>query len=268
MPNIDLVVTDLDGTLWDAQERIHELTLDALTTLEQRRTPLLVATGRRRRSAQDALARQGLRPPAVLLDGALGHDLDTGDRFHRAPFDTDAAADVLNAFAAEGLSPCLYVDRDDADVIVGPTPSTHPQHLAHLGTWAVPQDPWEAVAEHQILGIGVVGQQRVPLERVAQQVGTRGEAAVVRDLYFGGATLIVRPPGISKWQGVEAFCRARGIDASNVLAVGDGENDLELLTNARVACVVSDGCEPALALADHVLDPAAAGGWAAILELA
>lgn len=69
MSTIDLVVTDLDGTLWDAGERIHSRTLAALHELEARGVPLLVATGRRPRSAAQVLAREGLRPPAVLLDG-------------------------------------------------------------------------------------------------------------------------------------------------------------------------------------------------------
>jgi hydroxymethylpyrimidine pyrophosphatase-like HAD family hydrolase len=89
---------------------------------------------------------------------------------------------------------------------------------------------------------------------------------VTRDIIVGGMTLTVRPPGISKWQGVLAWCADQGLDPDRVLAVGDGQNDVELLEAARVACVVADGCDAALALADHVLDPADAGGWAAVLD--
>ena len=90
---------------------------------------------------------------------------------------------------------------------------------------------------------------------------------MVRALFFGEATLIARPRGISKWQGVTAFCAWAGFDAGRVLAIGDGENDIELLTGAKVACVVSDGCDAALALADHVFEPAASGGWSAVVDL-
>ena len=267
MPDIDLVVTDLDGTLWDAGERIHERTLDALRTLEQRGTPLLVATGRRPRSAAEVLARDGLAPPAVLLDGAIGYHLDSSRRFHRAAFAVEDAVAVLAAFEDADLSPCVYVDRPDADVVVGDNPATRPEHLQHIGEWLARDDLDRVVAEEDVLAIGLVGCDETRLRGVFDVIGNRAEAAVVRDLYFGDATLIARPRGISKWQGVEAFCRQEGLDASRVLALGDGENDVELLTGASVACVVSDGCDAALALADHVIEPAAAGGWSAVLDL-
>ena len=44
---IGLVVTDLDGTLWERPETIPERTLDAIAELERRSIPLLIATGRR-----------------------------------------------------------------------------------------------------------------------------------------------------------------------------------------------------------------------------
>ena len=267
MVSVSLVVTDLDGTLWDADERIHQRTLAAVAELERRRTPLLVATGRRPRSAAEALAREGLAPPAVLLDGAVGHDLRAGTVFHRAPFTPAAAAAVLTAFEDAGLSPCLYVDRLDADVVVGGAPSTRPEHLAHIGSWLAHDDLWRVVHNEDVLAIGIVGHPRDRLDQVHEAIGNKAEAAVTRDFFFGDATLIARPRGISKWQGVEAYCSANELDISGVLALGDGENDIELLTNASIACVVSDGCEQALALADHVIDPAASGGWCSVLDL-
>ena len=267
MGEIDLVVTDLDGTLWDAGERIHERTLGALRELERRGQPVMAATGRRPRSAAAGLAREGLALPAVLLDGAVGHDLATGERFHRAPFTRENAAEVLAAFEAAGMSPCLYVDRDEADVVVGEAPSTRPEHLEHIGPWLAREDLWAVVEREDVLAIGVVGHAEEPLHVVHRALAGRAEAAVVRDLYFGDATLVVRPLGISKWQGVEAYCRRHGLDSSRVLALGDAQNDLELLTAAKIACVVSDGCAEALALADHVIGPAAAGGWCTVLDL-
>ena len=80
---IGLVVTDLDGTLWERPETIPERTLDAIAELERRSIPLLIATGRRVASTRDPLAAVGLAPPAVVLNGGLGVDLASGQRFHR-----------------------------------------------------------------------------------------------------------------------------------------------------------------------------------------
>ncbi|MGH8908815.1 MAG: HAD family hydrolase [Egibacteraceae bacterium] len=266
---IDLVVTDLDGTLWDGGECIHRLTMAALAEFAQRRIPVLVATGRRTRSAAAGLARSGLVLPAVLLDGALGRDLRDGRLFHEHRFTPEHAAAVLAAFAEAGLSPCVYVEQPDADVVIEARPSTSASHLAMLGPWARRGDLADTVATQPVYAFAICGRDPRVLRPCADLVRASGaaRATVSRDVLHGGATLMARPFGMSKWQGVLAFCAEQGLDPGRVLAVGDGENDLELLSAALVSCVVRDGCEAALALADHVLEPAGQGGWGQILEL-
>jgi hydroxymethylpyrimidine pyrophosphatase-like HAD family hydrolase len=265
---IELVVTDLDGTLWDAGEVVHDRTLAALRTLAEREVPVLVATGRRLGSAVSTLARSGLSLPTVVLDGALGRDVGAHRTFHRAAFTADRAAGVIRALTAAGLSPCAYVDRPDSEVVVGPSPSTNPRHLQGVGPALDRVEDLLPVADSQaILMFSVVGRDDpVLLRRAAAAVGDLAAPVVTRDPFYGGYTLTVRPPGISKWDGVLAWCREQGLDHGRVLAIGDGENDLELLAAARVACVVADGCDAALAVAHHVIEPAGAGGWSAVLD--
>ncbi|MDP9405331.1 MAG: HAD hydrolase family protein, partial [Actinomycetota bacterium] len=208
-----------------------------------------------------------LAPPAVLLDGALGKDLASGAVFHRAAFTVADAGAVLDAFEQAGLSPCVYVERPDVDVVVGDAPSTHPAHLDAIGRWLARGDLRAVVDGEPVLSFCIAGRDDPRFAAVAATVTGVAEVVVTRDLSYGASALTVRPRGVTKWRGVEAYCRWTGLDASRVLAVGDGDNDLELLAGARVACVVSDGCEAALSLADHVIEPAAEGGWCAVLDL-
>src|SRR5919201_6262657 len=115
---VQLVVTDLDGTLSDAAERIHPASVRAVRDLEAAGIPVLVATGRRLRMACAVLEAGGLSSgPAVVLDGAIGLDLRDGRVFHQVTFSAPAARRVLEAFAAAGLSPCVYVDRPGIDLV-------------------------------------------------------------------------------------------------------------------------------------------------------
>lgn len=265
---IELVVSDLDGTLWDGAGVIHERALGAVHDLAAAGVDLLIATGRRTRSAASALAAYGLTPPAVLLGGALGVDLATGAEFHRHAFDPDDAVTVLDAYLAEGLEPVVYVEQSGTETFVGPDPSTHPAHVAGLGRWARRVDDLRTVvAEHPVLNFGVCGVDRAALERVERAVCDVGRPALHDDLTFGGNTLMVAPRGLSKWDGVLTYCDQRGLDPARVLAIGDGPNDLELLEHAAIACVVEDGCAEALALAHHVVPSHTLGGWADVLDL-
>jgi hydroxymethylpyrimidine pyrophosphatase-like HAD family hydrolase len=52
-----------------------------------------------------------------------------------------------------------------------------------------------------------------------------------------------------------------------VLAIGDADNDTELLDGASLALAVADGTPAILERADHVLAPAKEGGWAEVVQL-
>lgn len=266
---IDLVVTDLDGTLWETQDHLHPATIAALAELDRRGIPLLVATGRRLASTRAPLARLGLTPPVVVLNGALVVDLATGEHIARNAFGPGPAAAVLDAFLSFGIEPCVYVEHPEVDVFVGGRPSTHPEHLASFGEWVRTAELSEVVAQHEVLAFGVLGLAPSSVEGLEDALTPLANPHVSAERQFGGGslTVTVAPPGLSKWDGVLAFCHHRGIDPANVLAIGDGPNDLELLDGARVAVVPADGHTDALARADHVVPRAADGGWAELLDL-
>jgi hypothetical protein len=269
--DVELVVTDLDGTLWfavdDAQEQLHETTIDAWRELEARDVPVLVATGRRLGSTRDPLARHGLVAPVVVLNGALVVDLPSGgQRVHRFEYPPGLAADVLDAFRAVGVEPCVYVDHTELDVFFGARPSTHPAHLETFGDLAAAHDLDVVVAEHPVFMFGVMGHDRAPFDELARRLGDTAEVHIAPD-QWGGHSCTVGPLGLSKWDGVVAYCEHAGLDPSHILAIGDGPNDVELLERAAVAVAPEDGHAPALDLADHVVASPRAGGWAQLLDL-
>src|SRR4029453_138462 len=218
---VQLVVTDLDGTLSDAAERIHPASVRAIRDLEAAGIPVLVATGRRLRMAGVVLEAGGLTGPAVVLDGALGLDLRDGRVFHQVAFPPEAAAKVLEAFGAAGLSPCVYPNREGVGLVVGDHPSTHPGHLARAMPWVATDDLARVVATETVYTFAVVGRPAPPLqpvlqlvgppraggvppepvstfgvgggraprlEPVLQLVGPAGSASIVGDLIYGGST--------------------------------------------------------------------------------
>ena len=267
MPSVDLVVTDLDGTLWHTDDEVHPNVLAALAELEERGVPLLVATGRRTASTRGPLARIGQAPPAVVLNGALGLDLATGERFHRAPFPTADATNALTAFASVGLEPVVYVDHPRYDVFLSSTPSTHAGHVRSLADTAGVDDLARVCAEEAVLGFSMIGVPHGDGVAASEALGDLAEVHLDRSLdYAGYASFTAAPKGQSKWDGVLAFCAVRGLDSSRVLALADGPNDIELLTNAAVRLVPAVAHPAALDLADHVIPAAADGGWAEVVS--
>ena len=276
MATIDLVVTDLDGTFWDAQTVVAPSVLAAVGELERRGVPVLVATGRRVASTRAPLGRAGLTPPAVVLNGAMGLHLSTLDRFHRAPFPAAEALAVYDAFVSAGVSPVVYVDDPRYDVLISDQTSTHPSHVRQLGDSAgvrpsstSPHDDLRAaVAETPVLGFGVIGVPFGGAESAYAALVGIAEPHLDRSIEYPGlAAMTVAPRNQSKWDGVLAYCAAHGLDSTKVMAVADGPNDIELLTNAVVRVVPKIAHPSALELATAVIASAEDAGWSEVPSL-
>ena len=118
-----------------------------------------------------------------------------------------------------------------------------------------------------VYAFSVLGVPRERLDRTADVLISNGAHVIVfPEPRYGGYGLTVNPRGISKWTGIDAYCQLAGIAPSEVLAVGDGDNDVTMLTQAAVAVAVRGGTDHVLALADYVIGPPSEHGWLSLLD--
>lgn len=262
------VVSDLDGTFWWGRQQLHASTLPAVADLRAAGVEVLFATGRRFASARAGLAPLGLAGPAVLLSGAVGADLATGEEWLRTAFSPAHARHVLDAFRAEGLEPVVYVCDAEVDAVAGRGCSTNPVHMATLDD-PTPGDPDPLVDAGRVVGFGVCGIDDVHAPRTGRVSAAIAEVAQAwegPDHVMGGWTLMVGPPAVSKVDGIRTWCAQQGIAAADVIAVGDGSNDVEMLDWAGTSVAVTGGAAEAHG-ADHVVPMPQDGGWARLLDL-
>ena len=69
-----------------------------------------------------------------------------------------------------------------------------------------------------------------------------------------------RPRGVSKWSGILRVVLDCGLDPENIVAVGDGSNDLEMVENASLGIAVGNAQDDLKAVADLVADDIDKGG--------
>ncbi len=266
---IRLVVTDLDGTFWLPDLTVPPEQLAAVSALAERDVAFMVATSRRRRVVAEYLGRVGLAPAAVVLDGAMGVDQRDGSRFYESAFSVDAARDALAIFRSAGIEPCAYVDEGNVGVVLPPVSSTSPAYLAYIAPVARAGDLDAVVARRGVFGFSVMGRSHAEVVALVDALTAFGaELMLLHEERYDGWSLIVAPPGVTKWNGVIAYADYRGIASDEILAVGDGDNDVDLLTRAGVAVAIRGGAQRALAVADHVVDGPTSNGWSSIIDLA
>ena len=264
-----LVVTDLDGTLWDAHQAIHWRTLEAVAELDGRGIPLLVATGRRQSSTRSGFALNDFWRPAVMLNGTVGVDYPDEVTFHTATFTAAESREVLAAFAECGHVPCIY--GSDGFTYVSPDATTSPRHRSGMigGVGDVRnENPEHLLDAGQVLGFSIIGVELDGLETLAPRLREFGMFVdTYQDPLYGGWSVMAQPPGVSKSTGIDAFIAHRGLQNPIVIAMGDGGNDVEMVQDADIGLAVSGGDDAVLAVADRVIGGPAQGGWAEVLDV-
>lgn len=266
-----LVVTDLDRTFWGLDCIAPAAHLEALAELEAAGHVVLAATGRRLRNISRLFDLNGLELPAVALDGSIGMDFATKERFHRIAFDAAALWKLLDTLDAHGIRPCLYIDdRGDpgGDLVIPENPTSVQTHL-QFQEEDTNRDLSPSDVEDDVLELVLTGLASDLAHEAARAVHAQdlGIARVDEpDPLYGGSRLTVSPPGVSKVSGVEAFCRWKGHNV-DFAAIGDGVNDLELLEAASISIAIAGSYASQTASPDHIIPPPEQSGWATIPKL-
>jgi Cof subfamily protein (haloacid dehalogenase superfamily) len=259
MDGIRLVASDLDGTLLRPDETVSERTRAALAAARRAGITVVLVSGRPPRSLGPIAERIGVGGIAICANGAVLWDLDSGTMVDHSPLAADLAARLVRAlreaipgvlFAVElergfgreagwsegrALTSSEALEADALELICGPVTKLLVRH---------PTLPFAEVAE-----------------RARQAVGDDGVVT------WAGLRLVeISAAGVTKAFALERLCRRLGIDASEVVAVGDMPNDLAMLQWAGTAVAVANADEKVLAAADEVTAANVEDGVALLLE--
>ncbi len=223
--------------------------------------PVLIATGRMFRSVRRYLDDVGLPEPVVCYQGAAVVDPASGDFLLHEPLDLEVARDAIAELASLGISPNVYVD--DQLYVAGENDYTRRysafQHLpvvavGDLLSW-LERPPTKLVAVSEP---AVLAEIRPQLERRLD-----GRAFLTTSLPY---MLEIGNPQVTKGSGIAFVAGLLDLDLDRIVAFGDGENDVELLTEAGFGVAV-DGAHPRLAeIADALCQGPADEGVASVIE--
>lgn len=237
-----MLALDIDGTLIDFDRRLPAEARAAVARAAEK-VPVVLATGRSWQDTGEIIDQLGLPPGwAVCTNGAtvLSHP---DVQIHReVSFDARECVEVVLKHRPEAL---LAVDRG----------------LERLCNQPFPEG--EFSGEVQVVPLAELVSE--PVSRlVIREPGAADDDTVFDGLlselgmhevgYFVGcsAWLDIAPLGVDKSSGLQFVCDQLGIAASDVLALGDGRNDIEMLRWAGRGVALGDAPDVVRAAADHV----------------
>jgi Cof subfamily protein (haloacid dehalogenase superfamily) len=251
-PDVRLIAVDIDGTLLStASTTISERNRRALHAAQDVGIHLAIATGRRHQFAAPVLEQAGLSARNIMIssNGSVVRYFD-GGLIQRSLLAAESARALCGALRPFGQTMVFTFDRADGpSLVVENTASLHRRISAwveanrHDMVEIVPLERAFDQNEAPIQGMlcGEIAQVRAAEEALA---GTELAAAVTmhrteyadRDL----GILDLLPPHCSKGRALADYAHSLGLDASQVLAIGDNFNDLDMLEFAGHAVLMGN----------------------------
>lgn len=268
---VRLVATDLDNTLLRSDRSISPRTDAALRAAADAGIAVVPVTARQRLGLL-AVAPLFLDLAgafggwAICSNGALGLDLVSGERLFEATMTVEAQRDLVVRLTAAvpDVRFCAVRDGGDgflveagyADLCVWADHNRDPRLMQVVDRPALADRPnLKMVARHPALG---------PRDLLAafDALGLPG----LRATSSGAPFLEVSAAGIGKAYGLQRLTERLGISAAEVVAFGDGLNDLDMLQWAGLGVAVANAEPELLAVADRIAPSCDQDGFAQALE--
>ncbi|HEY9724578.1 MAG TPA: Cof-type HAD-IIB family hydrolase [Oscillatoriaceae cyanobacterium] len=256
-----LLATDLDGTLFGHDLVVSPRTRAALDALRARGCALALVTGRMYRATLPIAQSLGVDTPLVTYQGAwIQSPAAPAPLWHR-PLPLAIAREAIAALEATGMHLNVYVDDR--------------LYLRRL-TEAAASYTALARIEPEVVGDWETALSGAPTKLVA--IGD--EAEVLRQLdvlkaRFGAQLFITQSqptfleiahPEVNKGAALARLAAHLGVAREEVVAVGDGLNDAEMIAYAGLGVAMGDARPGLKAIADRVTKPLAEDGVAVLIE--
>lgn len=237
---IRAVFLDMDGTLLNPDNRISGRNKDAVLRLVNQGVKVFLATGRQFEITRPYHRQLGLTTPMICLNGAAVYD-----SFSAFPVYTKNVHIQRESFHSIAEEPqCnAIIHTTDGTFVKRPSAETRRwEQESGKKTRYMPnlrQMPPLPVLKYSI-------QCAHPYEQAAARF--HGQASVIQ--WENGFELVA--PDTSKWAAAKNLIRAYGIRKDEVLAIGDGPNDIELLQHTGTGVAMGNASESVKTAADFV----------------
>ncbi|HEY9644036.1 MAG TPA: Cof-type HAD-IIB family hydrolase [Coleofasciculaceae cyanobacterium] len=266
---IRLLVLDLDGTTVGASNQIRSQVLQAIQAVQDRGVQVAIATGRMYRSALRFHQALNSQLPLMTYQGALIKDPTTEQITRHLTVSQDFVLQLLDYFEQpelrHRLSVHAYID-DRLYVRELTQDSLEYAERSNIEPIAV-GDLRQAIAHGEPTKLLAMSQQT---ELIDQLLVSLRQRYAPEQLYFtkSVATFFeATHPSANKGNAVKYLAEAvLGLQAENVMAIGDNFNDLEMIQYAGVGVAMGNAPDAVKAAADWVAPDVELDGVAAAIE--
>lgn len=246
-----LLALDLDGTVVDRDLVVPDAVRAGVASLQERGVHVTLATGRMYGSTVPFARQLGIREPVICYQGAMLRHAQTGEIYAHISMPVEPAAEAAAMLLANDIFTIAYIDeklcvaahRPELDLYL----TYHPEAIEvviepNLPALIAANPPTKIlfVAEPHVVGR--------TLDQLAPRFRGMLETTRSHEL-FGELTAV----GVSKGAMLAILAERLGIAREHVVAIGDQENDLSMISWAGLGLAMGNAIPAVRAVAAGVL---------------
>lgn len=254
-----LIALDLDGTLLNDEKKIPQLNLDFISDAIVAGYEIVIATGRRYYSAKELTSKIPNDLTILANNGnIIRNSIDDKIIFNKF-ISKDDLMKVLKLGKELSLHPIVHVDyyEDGIDMLVE---SVFFEREA-CSYFTATENRYKIMSieelfeQERVLALVYPG-KKSKLVDFYKQLNNRFPKAynshILEKIQIAEAMLEIMNPWGSKWKSLVEYADTKGIKADEIIAVGDDNNDLEMIINAGLGISMKNGSSLMLEAADLV----------------
>lgn len=255
---IKLFVTDLDGTLLPDGTTVSEKNVKAVQEAVKAGITVTIATGRMFRAALPVAEALGVNVPIITYNGALIKSVD-GEIIHSVFLEPQLVKELVDFFESKGW----YLQSYSEDNLIYPEYNTYSEYYENAQKLKGRAVGWKGLREYtnqvaKLLSISNgIEETQLRIDEILKAFKGRVDVVSSNARYCE-----IIAPGVSKASAIKHLADEMGINQAEVMAIGDSNNDLEMLKAAGKSIAMGNAIPEVKTACDYVTGACEEDGFA------
>jgi len=271
IPEIKLVAIDIDGTLLTPQGEISPRTLTAVRAAQEAGIVVTLATARRYLNTRQLADTLGLSIPLITYDSALIIQHPQGDILHTHPLQALIAQQAVDILIRHAIQPVVHhITHGVEEIWTGPAELDNIWIADYFAAFprVIQRMPYTTLCTGHTDPLRVVAfaTEDVIADLIPEVSTLQCSWNAIKQGNFGYAEMAIMHTHCSKASGLTALAQQLGIPLAQVMAIGDNNNDIEMLEAVGWGVAMGQASDTVRSIAQAITTSNAEDGVALAIE--
>jgi Cof subfamily protein (haloacid dehalogenase superfamily) len=262
--NIKLLALDIDGTIMDTDYLIKEPVKKIIKRVQEETNIIIVlASGRMTHSTKIVADELGITTIAIVYQGAMVRDFSNNKILYHKTLDPDCSLKVIEDIENENIHVNIYIDDN---LYMKQESEIARQYTSNRNLQAHIIKDYSLLQHNPPTKLLALDRDTERLQKLKQvwrrKFNNKMSIFSSRDIYVEFVH-----KEVNKGKSLYEFARQHfNIDPTEIMAVGDGENDLEMIRDAGLGIAMGNAVDEVKQVAKHITSPVDQNGLVEAIE--